>query len=56
LSTYAKGDEFDHSSAKGFIYVWGLPLKVARLVKAGGNGNGTANEIAVIEETVTVCK
>jgi argininosuccinate synthase len=56
LSTYAKGDEFDHSSAKGFIYVWGLPLKVARLVKVGGNGNGTANEIAVIEETVTVCK
>ena len=56
LSTYAKGDEFDHSAAKGFIYVWGLSLKVARLVKAGGNGNGTANEIAVNEETVTVCK
>jgi len=27
LATYAKGDEFDHTSAKGFIYVWGLPLK-----------------------------
>jgi argininosuccinate synthase len=27
LATYAKGDEFDHSSAKGFIYVWGLPLR-----------------------------
>jgi argininosuccinate synthase len=56
LSTYAKGDEFDHSAAKGFIYVWGLPLKVASMVKAGGNGNGTSNETAVNEETVTVCK
>jgi argininosuccinate synthase len=27
LATYAKGDQFDHTSAKGFIYVWGLPLK-----------------------------
>jgi len=27
LATYAKGDQFDHSCAKGFIYVWGLPLK-----------------------------
>ncbi len=56
LSTYANGDEFDHSAAKGFIYVWGLPLKVGAMVKAGGNGNGTANERAVIEETCTVCK
>ncbi len=56
LSTYAKGDEFDHSAAKGFIYVWGLPLKVASMVKAGGNGNGTSNETAVNEETVSVSK
>jgi argininosuccinate synthase len=56
LSTYAKGDEFDHSAAKGFIYVWGLPLKIGRMVKAGGNSNGTANETAVKEETVAVCK
>ncbi len=27
LATYAKGDEFDHTSAEGFIYVWGLPLR-----------------------------
>jgi argininosuccinate synthase len=27
LATYAKGDEFDHTSAVGFIYVWGLPLR-----------------------------
>jgi argininosuccinate synthase len=27
LSTYAKGDDFDHTSATGFIYCWGLPNK-----------------------------
>lgn len=27
LSTYAKGDSFDHRSATGFIYCWGLPNK-----------------------------
>jgi argininosuccinate synthase len=27
LATYAEGDQFDHSSAEGFIYVWGLPLR-----------------------------
>ncbi|MFA6709959.1 MAG: argininosuccinate synthase [Candidatus Methanomethylophilaceae archaeon] len=29
LATYAKGDEFDHKSALGFIYCWGLPNKTA---------------------------
>ncbi|MDR2846590.1 MAG: argininosuccinate synthase [Candidatus Methanoplasma sp.] len=29
LSTYAKGDKFDHTSAVGFIYCWGLPDKTA---------------------------
>lgn len=29
LSTYAKGDSFDHTSAVGFIYCWGLPDKTA---------------------------
>ncbi len=56
LSTYAKGDEFDHSAAKGFIYVWGLPLKVAGLVRANGNGGGGEVEGAVNEESATVCK
>lgn len=41
LVTYTgEGDVFDHTSAKGFIYVWGLPSKVASIVKkkkAGGN-------------------
>ncbi len=27
LATYAVGDQFDHRSAEGFIYVWGLPLR-----------------------------
>ena len=27
LSTYASGDSFDHRSAVGFIYCWGLPNK-----------------------------
>jgi len=56
LSTYAKGDEFDHSAAKGFIYVWGLPLKVASIVKANGNGGGGTNEVAVSQEPVPVSK
>lgn len=57
LSTYATGDEFDHSAAKGFIYVWGLPLKVGSMVKAaGGNGNGEPGENAVNEEPCTTCK
>ena len=29
LSTYAAGDSFDHKSAVGFIYVWGLPGRTA---------------------------
>ena len=29
LATYAKGDEFDHKSAVGFIYCWGLPNKTS---------------------------
>lgn len=56
LSTYAKGDEFDHSAAKGFIYVWGLPLKVAGLVKTNGNGGGGTEESAVNEASATAGK
>jgi len=33
LATYATGDQFDHTSAKGFIYVWGLPLKTVAAVQ-----------------------
>lgn len=27
LATYSDGDSFDHSAAKGFIKIWGLPIK-----------------------------
>jgi argininosuccinate synthase len=57
LSTYDKADAFDHSAAKGFIYVWGLPLKVGALVRAArANGNGVSNDSAVIEEPCATCK
>lgn len=32
LATYAKGDEFDHKSALGFIYCWGLPNRTSAKV------------------------
>ena len=57
LSTYEEGDEFDHSAARGFIYVWGLPLKVASLANGARNGNGAMNnENAVGEGCSTACK
>ena len=28
LATYEKGDEYDQSAAKGFIHIWGLPVRV----------------------------
>ena len=28
LATYSSDDQFDHRSAEGFIYVWGLPTRV----------------------------
>ena len=28
MATYGKEDQFDHKSAKGFIYVWGLPTRL----------------------------
>lgn len=50
LSTYDKGDQFDHTAAKGFIYVWGLPLKTIaairkRQVNSGESGNTMEGEI-----------
>jgi len=35
LSTYAEGDSFDHSSAVGFIYCWGLPDRTAARAHKG---------------------
>ncbi|MBC7107791.1 MAG: argininosuccinate synthase [Methanomassiliicoccales archaeon] len=50
LSTYDKGDQFDHTAAKGFIYVWGLPLKTIaairkRQVNSSESGNTMEGEI-----------
>ncbi|MEC4895489.1 MAG: argininosuccinate synthase [Oscillatoria sp. PMC 1051.18] len=28
LATYGAGDKFDHKTAEGFIYIWGLPTRV----------------------------
>ena len=28
LATYGVDDKFDHKAAEGFIYIWGLPIKV----------------------------
>ncbi len=41
LATYAKGDEFDHTSAKGFIYVWGLPLRTVASAHGGRGERST---------------
>lgn len=49
LSTYDKGDEFDHAAAKGFIYIWGLPLRAAAAAKVH-NSEGMAHEQAVSGE------
>ncbi|MEE2635812.1 MAG: argininosuccinate synthase [Acidobacteriota bacterium] len=32
LSTYGKGDQFDHGAAEGFIKIWGLPVELAAKV------------------------
>lgn len=28
MATYSSNDQFDHQSAKGFIYIWGLPSRL----------------------------
>jgi len=33
LATYDEDDVFDHSSAEGFIKLWGLPAQVSNQVK-----------------------
>ena len=36
LATYTSKDTFDHKSAKGFIDIWSLPLKVRALLEKNG--------------------
>jgi len=33
MATYGRDDQFDHKSAEGFIYVWGLPSRLWAAVK-----------------------
>ncbi len=33
LATYDKGDRFDHTSAEGFIKLWGLPTKIDAIAR-----------------------
>jgi argininosuccinate synthase len=40
LATYDKGDEFDQSTAAGFIHMWGLPLKTQAQVQLLGDKKG----------------
>ncbi len=35
LATYTEADRFDHRAAEGFIYVWGLPVRVWSQVGRG---------------------
>jgi argininosuccinate synthase len=56
LSTYDKRDEFDQSAAKGFVYVWGLPVRTCSIVKAMAEKAGLADEGAVKEGIVDICK
>ncbi|CAN5187291.1 argininosuccinate synthase [soil metagenome] len=39
FATFGASADYDHSDAKGFITLFGLPLKVSALLKAGGKSN-----------------
>jgi argininosuccinate synthase len=41
MATYSPEDIFDHTSAKGFIELFGLPLKIKALLKKGSQSSKT---------------
>ncbi|PIE55004.1 MAG: argininosuccinate synthase [Dethiosulfovibrio peptidovorans] len=45
LATYSEDDGFDHSSAVGFIKVWGLPLKTWQQLHAQKNADSPSIKI-----------
>jgi argininosuccinate synthase len=49
LATYDKGDQFDHSSAVGFINLWGLPARTQTQVQLLGDTEGPISLIKVKE-------
>jgi len=40
LATYDKGDQYDHSAAEGFIYLWGLPVRTQAQIQLLGDADG----------------
>ncbi len=36
MSTYGANDQFDHKSAEGFIYIWGLPIRLWSSIRRKG--------------------
>ena len=50
LATYDKGDQFDQSSAIGFIHLWGLPVKTQAQVQLLGDEEGPLSIMAPKEE------
>jgi argininosuccinate synthase len=52
MATYDAGDMFDHSAAKGFIELWGLPLKIkAAREKAHSKSPGAVEPEYVVVKT-----
>ncbi|UOR13354.1 argininosuccinate synthase [Halobacillus amylolyticus] len=49
LSTYTKGDAFDHDAAVGFIKLWGLPTKVHADVHKAGAKKADEQPVSVHE-------
>jgi argininosuccinate synthase len=43
LATYDKGDQYDHSAAEGFIYLWGLSVRTQAQVQLLGDKEGPLN-------------
>jgi len=43
LATYDKGDKFDQSASRGFIHIWGLPVKTQVQVQIIGRGETPLN-------------
>jgi len=51
LATYSAGDTFDHSSAVGFINIWGLPIVTWKQVHGSKKGE-CACDATISKETV----
>jgi len=53
LATYGSGDLFAHDAAKGFIQLWGLPLRVQAVAQPRASTIKPASE-PVVEELISV--